>query len=170
MATDRSDKLHADLRASTEKFDYFVLGALGALCAFIGQGFKPSKLGWNPTSLELIALLALVCAVIFGFRRIEQIMLVTSLNQRELHANEARGGMVTKMQEGRTLINEATGHIFNPEQAVKRVAEFTEVIKNTRPALEAAKTAAYKHYKRRNMLALLGFLLLLVARVWSAYL
>ena len=169
MATDRSDQLHADWRASTEKFDYFVLGALGALCAFIGQGYKPSKLGLNPTSLELIALLALVFAVIFGFRRIEQTLLVTALNQRELHANEARGGMVAKMQDGRHLVNEATGQIFNREQAEKRVVEFTEVIKRTRPALEAAKSAAHKHYRWRNWFALSGFFLLLAARVWAAY-
>lgn len=169
MTTDRSDKLHADWRASSEKFDYFVLGALGALCAFIGQGYKPSKLGLNPTSLELIALLALVFAVIFGFRRIEQTLLVTALNQRVLRANEARGGMVAKMQDGRLLLNEATGQIFNREQAAKRVAELTETIKTNQPALEAAKTSAYKHYKFRNRLALLGFILLLTARVWSAY-
>ncbi|MDP3419917.1 MAG: hypothetical protein Q8S10_03275 [Thiobacillus sp.] len=41
MATDRSDKLHTEWRASTEKFDYFILGVICALCAFIAQGFRP---------------------------------------------------------------------------------------------------------------------------------
>lgn len=169
MATDRSDKLHAEWRASTEKFDYFMLGILGTLCAFIGQGYKPSKLGFNPASLELIALLALVSAVIFGFRRIEQTLLVTVLNQRELHAHEARGGMVAKMQDGRYLINEATGQVFTQEQATRRIVELTDTIQRTRPALESAKSAAHKYYGWRNRLALAGFGLLIVARVCSAY-
>lgn len=169
MATDRSDKLHADWRASTEKFDYFMLGALGALCAFIGQGYKPSKLGLNPTSMELIALLALVSAVIFGFWRIEQCLLITSLNHKELYANETRGGMAAKMNDGLLVINEATGETFDKVQAAKRVAELTEIIHRTRQALEAAISEALKHYRWRNGLALTGFSLFILARIWSAY-
>lgn len=126
-------------------------------------------MGLNSNSLELIALLALVFAVIFGFRRIEQTLLVTALNQCELHANEARGGIVAKMQDRRHVVNEATGQIFNQDQAAKRVIELTEIIKHTWPALETAKSAAYKRYRRRNGFALSGSLLLLVARAWSAY-
>lgn len=105
MATDRSDRLHADWRTSTEKFDYFILGVVCAICAFIAQGYKPAKLGINPATLELVALLIFVLAVVTGFRRIEQTLLVTALNQRQLRAFEARGGMIAKMPEGRTLVD-----------------------------------------------------------------
>ncbi len=169
MPTERSDKLHSDWRSSAEKFDYFILGVVCALCAFIGQGYKPGKLGVNPAALELIALLVLVLAVVAGFRRIEQTLLVTALNQRELHALEARGGMLTKMQHGRTLINEATGQTFTLAQAEQRVQELTNTINATRPSIQAAGDNAHRQYKRRNALALIGFLLLLSARVWSAY-
>lgn len=64
MATDRSDKLHADWRASSEKFDYFILGVICALCAFIAQGYRPERLGVNPAALELFALLIFVLAVV----------------------------------------------------------------------------------------------------------
>jgi len=169
MATDRSDKLHADWRASTEKFDYFILGVVCALCAFIAQGYKPAKLGVNPSALELVALLVFVLAVVEGFRRIEQTLMVTALNSRELRAFEARGGMVAKMQSGGNLINEATGQIFTPQQALARVEELTRNVQAVRPLLEEAKTSAHRHYKRRNAFALVGFLLLLASRVWSAY-
>lgn len=169
MPTDRSDKLHAEWRAATEKFDYFILGVTCALSAFIGQGYRPERLGLNPAALELVALLVFVLAVVAGFRRIEKTLLVTVLNSRELHAFEARGGMVAKMQSGQTLINEATGQFFSSEQAAARVVELTKTIKETQPVLEAAKSAAYRHYRLRNSLLLLGFLLLLSARIWSAY-
>ena len=169
MATERSDKLHADLRASTEKFDYFVLGALGALCAFIGQGYRPSKIGVNPSSLELVALIFLIFAVVSGFRRIEKTLLVTALNQRELHANEARGGIVSKMQSGQSFINHATGEIFDIETAHAKVSNYTQIINATRPQLEFAKNDAYLHYRIRNIAALAGFCILLSARIWTAY-
>ncbi|MFC6281867.1 MULTISPECIES: hypothetical protein [Polaromonas] len=169
MSTDRSDKLHSDWRTSTEKFDYFILGVICALCAFVAQSYKPTKLALNPALLELVALLTLVLAIVAGFRRIEQTLLVTVLNSRKLHALEARGGMVAKMQDSRTLINEATGQIFTPDEAIKRVQELTNTVQAIKPTLEIAKDAAHRQYKTRNALALIGFLLLLAARVWSAY-
>jgi hypothetical protein len=169
MPTDRSDKLHADWKASTEKFDYFILGVVCALCAFIAQGYKPAKLGINPSTLEFVALLVFVLAVVAGFRRIERTLQVTLLNHQVLHAYEARGGMVSKMSEGRTLINEATGQLFSPEQAQARVAELTKSIQELKPLLESAKARAHVYYTRRNGLSLTAFLLLLSARVWSAY-
>jgi hypothetical protein len=43
MAIERSDKLFEASRDAQQKFDYFVLGIIGALCAFIGQSFKPEE-------------------------------------------------------------------------------------------------------------------------------
>lgn len=170
MSTERSDQILTTWHTSTEKFDYFVLGVVGALCAFIGQGYRPVKLGLNPGTLELVSLLILVLAVVEGFRRIEQTLLVTSINHQRLHAYEVKGGLVSKMlQGGDMLINEATGQIFNQNQAKKRVDEQTRIIQEIKPHLEAAKSAAFRHYRSRNALTLFGFLLLLTARVWSAY-
>ena len=150
-------------------FDYFILGVISALCAFVAQGYRPAKLGLNPATLELVALLTLVLGAVAGFRRIEQTLMVTALNHRVLHANEARGAMVTKMQHGSTLINESTGQTFTPAQAIKRVEKLTATIDATQPELESAKIRALKQYKRRNALTLGGFLLVLFSRVWSAY-
>ena len=90
MSTARSDGVHEKWRESTEKFDYFILGVVGALCAYISQTFKPERIGLNPGTLELLALLVLVLGAVFGFRRVEQVNLVTLVNYRILHANERR--------------------------------------------------------------------------------
>jgi hypothetical protein len=71
MSTERSDALFKSWRESTEKFDYFMLGVLGALCAYVAQGYKPARIGINSGTAELIALLLLVLAAVLGFRRIE---------------------------------------------------------------------------------------------------
>lgn len=169
MPTERSDKLHADWRTSTEKFDYFMLGILCSICAFIAQGYEPEKLGCNPSTLELVSLITFVFAVVAGFRRIEQTLLVTGLNQRVLKAVEAKGGMIAMMSEGRMLINKATGETFTPEEAQQRIVKLSITIQENQPQLESVKKSAYAQYKLRNYLALAAFLLLLTARVWSAY-
>jgi hypothetical protein len=169
MTTERSDKVHSNWRESTEKFDYFILGIIAALCAFIGQGYKAAKLGINPNSLELIALLILVLAAIAGFRRIEQTLFVNLINYRVLQANEARGGMVAKLPEGRTILNEATGQTYTPNQAMQRISKLTESIQSFEPQMDMAKKAALRQYNLRNYLTLIGFLMLLGSRVWAAY-
>ena len=91
MSTDRSDRLYDTWRASAEKFDYFVLGILGALCAYIANNFEPGVLGLNPKTVELSALATLFASAILGFLRVEASVLLTSLNHRYLRANEQRG-------------------------------------------------------------------------------
>ena len=169
MATERSDKVYASWRDSNEKFDYFILGVICALCAFIGQGYKASQLGINSSTLELIALLTLVLAAVAGFRRIEKALLLTLINQRQLHAYEACGGMVAKLREAQMLINEATGQTYTPEQAMARVTELTKTIDQLERQLEPTKKATPQQYHLRNALTLVGFLLLIASRVWSAY-
>lgn len=169
MPTDRSDKLYASWKESTEKFDYFILGIICAMCAFISQTYKPAQLGINAGTLDLLALLVLVLAAVAGFRRIERTLLATMINHRELHAYEARGGMVAKMSEGNTLINEATGHIYTPDIATRRVAELTQTIEQLKLEKTPIQAAAFQSYRLRNGLMLVGFLMLLTARVWSAY-
>lgn len=123
----------------------------------------------NPATLELLALLVFVMAVVAGFRRIEQTLLVTALNERELHALEARGEIAAKLSEGNTFINKATGKFFNLQQAEARLAKLTKTIQDVQPLLDFAKTAAHSYYKRRNGFSLVAFVLLVGAKVWSAY-
>lgn len=169
MPTERSDKVYASWRESNEKFDYFILGIICALCAFIGQGYKPSRLGLNPGTLELAALLLLVLAAVAGFKRIEKTLLMILINQRQLHANEARGGMVEKLPSGQTVINVATGQTYTPEQTARRIAELTKTIGQLEHQLESTKRSTTVYYQFRNGLMLTGFLMLIGSRIWSAY-
>jgi hypothetical protein len=52
------------------KYDYYVTGAAGAVCAFVVTSFKPERLAISANSLELLALLVLLFSVIAGFKRI----------------------------------------------------------------------------------------------------
>lgn len=169
MSTERSDELYASWRESNEKFDYFILGIICALCAFVGQDYNAAKFGFNPSTLELIALLLLVLAAVAGFKRIEKTLSTTIVNQRQLHAYEARGGMVESLPAGRTVINKATGQTYTPEQTARRIDDLTKTISSLEKQLELAKRSAKVYYQLRNGLMLTGFLALIAARLWSAY-
>lgn len=168
MSTSRSDGVYEKWRESTEKFDYFVLGVLGALCAYVSQTYKAERLGLNPGTLDLLALLVLVLAAVFGFRRIEEVNLATRINQRILHANERRGVLVSVMQNG-PGINTQTGQTYTPEYAASQVPQLTKQIKQLEPELEVAQENAQGYYRLRNAFTLVGFLMLVSAKLYAAY-
>ena len=168
MSTSRSDGVYEKWRESTEKFDYFVLGVLGALCAYVSQTYKAERLGFNPGTLDLLAVLVLVLAAVFGFRRIEAVNLATRINHRILYANERRGVLVSVIQTG-PGINTQTGQTYTPEYAASQVPQLTKQIEQLKPELEGAKKNAQRYYRLRNAFTLVGFLMLVSAKLYAAY-
>ena len=168
MADQRSDDIYWKWRESTEKFDYFILGATGALFAFISEKYTPEKIDANPGTLELSALFVLVLAAIAGFKRVEYTILVTSINHKELYANENRGALVANSKGG-PVFNHSTGEILSESEVKAEIANLTQKItqlqSETLPIQENAKQA----YRCRNILLLVGFLTLLAAKLWRAY-
>lgn len=168
MPTSRSDAVHEKWRESTEKFDYFILGVVGALCAYISQTYKPERIGLNPGTLDLLALLVLVLGAIFGFRRIEMTNLATMVNHRVLHSNERRGVLAKVVHNGPGM-NTETGETYTPEHATQEIAKLSKLIDLLHPKLEFAQKRAQRYYKLRNAFTLTGFLMLLGAKLFSAY-
>jgi len=169
MSTERSDRLYDTWRASAEKFDYFVLGILGALCAYIANNFEPGILGLNPKTFELAALAVFFASAIFGFLRVESSVLVTSLNHRQLRANEQRGLLTQQLANGRPFLNSATGQIYAPHDAQAEIASINQSLPGINKQMERARRRAEIAYACRNRLVVLGFLVLVGARVWGVY-
>ena len=168
MSTERSDDLFKKWHESTEKFDYFMLGVLGALCAYLSQGYKPDRIGLNPGTVELLALIMLVLAAILGFRRIEATNQATMINHRTLHCNERRGTLVSVLEQGPGL-NTQTGQIYTPVYAADQIPFLTEQIRLLEGQLRVVQRKALFAYRARNVLTMTGFLLLLAAKIYSAY-
>lgn len=168
MTTKRSDGLYESWRLSTEKFDYFILAVLGALCAYISQNYSPEKIGVNPGTIEFLSLLILVLSVILGFRRIEQTNQSLRLNHQLLHSYERRGNLSEVIEKG-TGTNRGTGEIYTPEYAMQETVVLTSKIKTIEPLLKESQIKAKKYYNLRNYSMFLGFMLLIFAKLFSAY-
>ena len=168
MTKSRSDGLFEKWRESAEKFDYFVLGVLGALCAYISQNYEAERVGINSGTFELLALLVLVLAAVFGFRRIEALIQVTLVNHRILHSYERRGVLVTVIQKGPGT-NTETGETYTPEYANNEINKVNQQLTLLKPQLEKVQSRAVRFYHLRNALTLIGFLMLLAAKMYSAY-
>lgn len=167
MATERSDKLNEAARDAQQKFDYFILGVIGAVCAFIGQSFRPEQLGVNPSTLELLAVLTLFGAGVAGFKRLESTNRVLKMNSGYLYFQEVRGAMTSA--QGAPFINTATGRVYSPGKAASHIAALDEVIPKAKADLEKAGNDSLIAYKWRNRLLFSGFMLFISSRVWSGY-
>ena len=167
MAIERSDKLFEAARDAQQKFDYFVLGIIGALCAFIGQSFKPDVLGLNPSTLEFASMLMLVGSAVAGFLRVERTNQLMRMNAQYLRMQEERGMMIPTL--GSPIRNSATGEVHSAQEVASKLAALDEVIPTVRADIDKIGRRTLWSYRARNWLLLTGFLTLLLSRVWAAY-
>jgi hypothetical protein len=113
MPTPRSDVAYGYWREASDKFDYFVTGVTGALTAYVEQTLHPFRLGANPQTIELVALVLLVSSVVVGLKRIEATIQLYGLQQNRLYREEARGALV-KASQHPMAINTSTGELLMP--------------------------------------------------------
>lgn len=168
MATERSDKVHEGWRQASEKFDYFITGVTGALCAYITQTFKVQPLSVSPNTAELGALLLLVASVYAGFKRIESIVEVQRQSHNELYIGERLGKLLAKYK-GQPLANYATGELMLPDHVEAEIAQLRSAKPKAKANADRFSSLALTCYVWRNRLLAGGFLTLIAAKVWGAY-
>jgi len=168
MSTERSDSVLNYYRSASEKFDYFVTGLTGALCAYISQTFTPERISVSPASLELVALLTLIASVVAGFKRIEVSLVTARYNAHTLRLQEQRGQLVSKLGSF-PLVNSATGEILDPATVQNKLQLISEVLPEFEKSSAENAEASGRWYHTRNWLLMAGFLMLVAARVWHAY-
>jgi hypothetical protein len=166
--TDRSIIAYEHYRDATQRFEYFILGVSGALCAYVGQHLTPQKIGLTPYALELFSLILLVSSVFVGFKRIEKVIVGHTLNHRLLYLSEQRGQLVTNFK-GQPLVNALSGETLSAEATARRISEIEEAIPAHQEQFDRAAVQANRYYKIRNWLLATGFLGLLVSKILTPY-
>ncbi len=166
-------KAYERWQISTEKFDYFVTGGTGALCAFVAQTGHFTRLGWNPSTLEAIALLILIASVVAGFMTIERMNDGMYYNHLQLHhetrARYLRFELDTHPDQ-QQFPDGVTGRPIDRAELEKRAADSAASARKL--ALREGPTwaAIMRSQNWRNWLLGAGFFTLIVARLWAPYL
>ena len=168
MSTGRSDTLYAAHAAASEKFDYFITGATGALAGYIGQALHPTSIGFNPTTVELASVLVLLVSVAFGLKRIENVIQIIGVNHAALYHEESAGALGAALGPG-PIFNEQTGDVLSSAEAAYLAQLHRGTSKDLRPKLKQLQARGTTYYHARNWCLVVGFLLLLTARILPAY-
>mgnify|MGYP001470161497 CR=1 FL=1 len=154
-------------RAAADKFDYFVLGLTGAVCAYISQHISPKPIGFTPNTLEMLALILLLTSMVAGFRRIEKSIVIHSvtyqLMEREGFTREARNNLEKR------IVDPDNGKVLFGDEAKNLVAKIERRIVEGKEGRDKAKRHATCTYSWRNRFLLVGVVALLASKIWSAY-
>lgn len=165
--SERSLKAYDAWRDEAQRFDYFILGLIGALAAYVAQNLKPQRLGWSPFTLELVGLFLLVAAAFFGFRRIEHNVALLRQTHARLEWEDNLASIVENYRGNAVRTN--LGEVLSPDDIERRAQDLRASITKIGKLQEATATASGKNYQRRNWCLLAGFLILIVARILQVY-
>jgi len=83
-----SFEMHRHFREANDRFDNFVLAALLAVCAYLGQSNPYAPFGLNSETIFFLSLASFVSSAFFGFKRIEYVIVGYRLNHQLLEARE----------------------------------------------------------------------------------
>jgi hypothetical protein len=106
-----SERIERWLKAhheASDKMDYFMLGAILAICAYLAQTNTYAKIGLNQQTFLLGTLLIFGVSAFFGFRRIES----------GLHVVKHNGDYIQCFETGDKEGARACSHLMN-EESVK---------------------------------------------------
>jgi hypothetical protein len=92
-------------REGAQRFEYFLLGISLALCAYEGKTLAPQKLGLNAYTIEVLAVLLIIVSVIFGFKHIQMMIAMSSLNHEIL----TRQGKRSRLIKSELMYDDLTG-------------------------------------------------------------
>lgn len=169
MTQERSGEAWHGWKESSEKFDYFMAGLCSALTAYVGQSFAPTRLGMNATTLEVIAPCFLCGSVFASFKRIETHVTALLANHRRLYHHESTGSLIAASQQTGPILNKATGEFLSPSDALHRAQKHKTTAESVESTGNSYAKKAMAAYRWRNRLLYAGFSLLVVARIWKAY-
>jgi hypothetical protein len=169
MATERINEIWDSWKESSEKFDYFMAGLCCVLTAYVGQNLNPIPIGLNPSSLELVALGPLCGSVVMAFKRIERLVILLGAMSGRIYNREAAGFLISAALKIGKILNKSTREILSPNDAMVKAEEHGRAADEWELSIIQSSEKAARAYRWRNRLLYVGFSLLVVARIWTAY-
>jgi hypothetical protein len=164
----QSYKMHQAYLVSEEKFDYFILGVIGALSAYLSQNITFLEFGFNNGTLGLVALLIIIVSGIFGYNRIEKCILVKKIDVKIASSYEDQENYVSAKSDsliGGVSHNKLTGERLSTHDVNKKLEYNKQLTSNLNDKVELLIDKTVIYYRLRNWCLILGFILIVIAKV-----
>jgi hypothetical protein len=130
MAGDNRSLIESGYYQGLQRFEYFIVGASLALCAYVGNTLHPEKLAFlSAYTMEVVSLALLILSAGVGLKRIESLLQISRLNGLLLDAIEKRGAvMAAKPDSEGLIVVKYPGRLLTIEAAANWVRELNDRI------------------------------------------
>lgn len=163
-----SDELHAHYRDLSQKAEYLLIGLIAASLGFFWQIDKPAKLGFNPSTLHLAALLILMFALIAAMARVHFNPGIFAYMSEQHRIEDEHAALLKSVTQKQDVLSDTFGRM-TPQGQVERmhtlVAERDQILER----INRVQKVCGRFYAARNFLLVTAYLLFLAERVWIPY-
>ena len=150
------------------KYDYYIVGLVAALFAYVGGNYVPQKIAFSQNTFELISILFLALSLIVGIRRLEVDLVFQTITLKHLEAKEMRRA-ANKVAAFGGSHNLDAGEIMTISEAQQRAMQMESAIEILNNGLSDVSNRATWLFKIRNWALILAFLILAVSKIIGAY-
>jgi len=155
------------LREST-KYDYYVLGITGFICAYIARGFVVQPVRIAPNTLELFALFTLIGSFICGFIRVQQTVGLLRIGiEKEEAIQKLR--VLREAQAMPAIVKDSTGTKVSAGELAVAHRVLPLLVDGCDDASNKTIDISSRAFTWRNILLVLGGIMMLASKVWYAY-
>lgn len=165
----RSVKVYGWWLEAATKYDYFIVGLALAIVGYWAKDFRPVPLGFNPSTAELLSMLAVLGSAYSGLKRIEAMSSTLIASHNWLDAGEGRAALMEVAYKGTPAINTGSGEVIDPGGAVEGAEKLKK--RGDRADQEASRWSARakRWYRCRDALLIIGVCGFIASRLWAAY-
>jgi hypothetical protein len=150
MATEeRSIIAFEHYREAQQRFEYFIVGVVVALCAYVGQTLAPEPLGLSPYTLEVLSVALLIVSAVVSFKRLESMALGALVNHEMLHFREKRGEFRKGLEAG-GFVDAISGYAWPRERLIEEIRKLDVLIPARTDQLKELQKKQLRLYRWRN--------------------
>lgn len=150
------------------KYDYYIVGLVAALFAYVGSNYVPQKIALSQNTLELVSILLLALSLIIGIKRLEIDLSLQTITLKKCEAEEMKNVANTILAAGGSRDFD-TGGFITVTEANERAEEMESAIHSLNKNFSAISNRAVWYFRIRNWLLTLGFIALAGSKVLGAY-
>ncbi|RUO25508.1 hypothetical protein CWE09_01865 [Aliidiomarina minuta] len=150
------------------KYDYYIVGLVAALFAYVGSSYVPEEIAFSQNTFELISIICLVVSLIVGIKRLEIDLSLQTITLKQCEAKEMKNVASRIVSLGRSN-DQDNGGIITAEDAKIRVENMQSVLSMLDQAFSSESKLAQRLFKARNWALMLGFLTLAFSKVVGVF-
>jgi hypothetical protein len=165
MPEERSLLVYQSYQDATGKVDNFITGVSAALVGYLGTQGVVGPLGFNPSTVQVAALVVFVAATYCGVMRMEYYATLLGTMHEQLHEEEQFSSLVVAASSGRMLQSSSTGRVMAPAQAAAQATGHKAEANAILQGMNRTAAKALRWYKWRDRCLLAGLVLLAASRL-----